>query len=102
MTEESKSFNKVKQVYYSLKFVHDVSGSKNPCKSSLVKLALESARRKLSKPVQKKEIIKLRYLRDLTTMLTKHGKQNLFNIRTLTMCLISYAGFLRFSELVNI
>ena len=35
-------------------------------------------------------------------MLTKDGKRNLFNVRTLTMCLISYAGFLRFNELVNI
>ena len=34
-------------------------------------------------------------------MLTKHGKQNLFNIRTLTMCLISYPGFLRFNKIVN-
>ena len=98
MIQESQSFNKIKQVYCSLKLFHDVSGSKNPCKPSSVKLVLESARRKLSK----KEVIKPRHLRDLTTMLMKHGKQNLFNICTLTMCLISYAGFLRFNELVNI
>ena len=102
MIQESESFNKVNQVYYSLKFLHDVFGSKNPCKSSLVKLVLESAKRKLSKPVQKKEVIKPIHLKNLTTMLTKDGKRNLFNIRTLTMCLISYAGFLRFNELVNI
>ena len=102
MIQESESFNKIKQVYYSLKFVHDVYGFKNPCKSSLMKLVLDSAGRKLSKPVQKKEVIKLRHLRDMMTMLTKHGKQNFFNIRTLRMCLISHAGFLRFNELVNI
>ena len=54
MIQESESFNKANQVYYSLKFLHDVFGSKNSCKSSLVKLVLESAKRKLSKPVQKK------------------------------------------------
>ena len=102
MIQESESFNKVNQVYYSLKLLHDVFGSKNRYKSSLVKLVLESAERKLSKPVQKKEVIKPIHLRNLTTMLTKDGKRNLFNICTLTMCLISYAGFLRFNELVNI
>ena len=102
MIQESESLNKVNQVYYSLKFLHDVFASKNPCKSSLVKLVLESAKRKLSKPVQKKEVIKPIHLKNLTTMLTKDGKCNLFNIRTLTMCLISYAGFLRFNELENI
>ena len=102
MIKEHKSFNTVKKVFYGLKFFHDMANAKNPCKSSTVRLLLAAAWRKLPIPVKKKELIKPKHLKNLVHFVMKEGNRSLFNLRTLSMCLIGYAGFLRFIELVSI
>ena len=66
----------------------------------MVMATVESARRLLSKPVQKKEPITPHHLYKFAK---KFGgpQTSLLNQRVLTICAIGFAGFFRYSELVN-
>lgn len=100
LIQSNRSHNTITQVFYGIKFVHDMLKVKNPCKSTLVKSIHEASKRLLAKPVRKKEIIKAVHLQKLTNYFK--NKDSLPNLRTLTMCLTSFSGFLRFSELSNL
>lgn len=94
------SVAKINEVVYSIGWAHEVSGFENPCDTFLVKSVVEGARRQLSRPCTKKEPITPEILRQLVD---RFGKTtNLYDKRIVTMCLIGYAGFLRFSEIVGI
>jgi hypothetical protein len=72
----------------------------NPCDSRYVHLLVEGVKRLTARPVCKKEPITPEILREIVL---KYGLgSNLMHIRLCTMCLISFAGFLRHNELVNI
>ena len=72
----------------------------SPTDSTLVKNILEGARRKLSNPVCKKEPITPELLQKMYNHLFIDG--NVYNQRTITICLVAYAGFFRISELLNL
>lgn len=100
----SKQFNsvaKVNEAFYAISWAHEISGTENPCHSSLVVSVLEGARRISAKPVTKKEPITSDILQKIVKRYGK-GNSSLPNIRISCMCLLSYAAFLRFSELVNL
>ncbi|XP_072021557.1 uncharacterized protein [Amphiura filiformis] len=87
----------------AISWAHKLAGSSDPCLSPIVKNAAEGLKRKLASPTVKKEpitaeiLVKVydHYCADLSI-------KNLLTIRTVTMCLIAYAGFLRFDELSEI
>ena len=85
----------------SIGWAHNVAGLSNPCLSSLVSSIREGGKRLTCHPVSKKEPITPEILNALVTL---YGRSdvNLVNLRIVTMCLIGFAGFFRFSELVNI
>ena len=99
--QNNYSFHRVKQVFYGVRWVHKLLSFKNPCKSSLVISVHEAAKRILSKPIRKKEVI-TPY--DLFRLAKKFGKdhKNLKNMRVLTICVVGFAGFLRYNELANL
>ena len=101
MVQSAEKLSKITQTFYGLKFLHDITGRKNPCENKMAITALESASRILSKPIQKKEPIKPRHLRKLGKMLTENPK-SLPNYRTLAICCVAFSGFLRFSEVANL
>ena len=74
---------------------------KNPCKSSLVISVYEAAKRILSKPIRKKEVITPYDLFHLTKKYGKNNK-NLKNMQVLMICVVGFAGFLRYNELENL
>ncbi|VDI82350.1 Hypothetical predicted protein [Mytilus galloprovincialis] len=95
------SSSKIEEVIYSIAWAHNIAGYNNPCASELVKKNVaEGAKRQLSRPCSKKEPITPEIL---TQLVNRFGStENLLDKRIVTMCLIGYAGFLRFSEIVNI
>ena len=101
MVQRGESLSKTIQTFYSINFLHNITGTKNPCKNKTVKAALESARRILSKPVKKKEPIKPKHIRQLVKILAVDAK-NLPNYRILAICTLAFAGFFRFSEVANL
>ena len=85
---------------YSISWAHEIAGFPDPCKSTLVKQIRQGVIRQVSKPVVSKEPLSPIDLKRIVQVFGS-GK-NLLDLRFVTMCLMAYAGFLRFDELVNI
>ena len=99
LIQTSNSASPVINAFYSIKWFHSVLNFVSPTDGSLVSNILESAKRKLAKPISKKEPITSELLDKMYTRLFSDG--NVKNQR-ICACLISYAGFLRSNELLNI
>ncbi|KAK3104500.1 hypothetical protein FSP39_003510 [Pinctada imbricata] len=100
LMRNNASVSKIEQAIYSISWAQYIAGYDNPCESVLVKNIVEGARRKLSRPVVKKEPITPDIL---CKLVERFGmSDNLYDKRIVTMCLIGYASFMRFSELSSI
>ena len=98
--QSSNSPGPVISAFYSIKWFHEMNGLTSPTDSKLVVNLLESSKRKLSKPVNKKEPISVNMLQDLYNRLFIEGHAK--NQRIICACLLAFAGFLRSSELLKI
>ena len=97
----SRSPSPVISAFYALKWAHNfVSAAISPTDSELVKNVLEGAKRRLSVATCKKEPITPELLEKMYDNL--FSIDNLYNQRTITVCLVAYAGFFRISELLNL
>ena len=90
----------VEEACNSLAWVHSTTGLVSPTVSPFVKATLEGLQRSLAKPVNKKEPLTVEILAKMVEDAQQSG--TLSDLRLATACLLSFAGFLRFSELVNI
>lgn len=100
LMDSNPSVSKVNMAVYSISWAHEIAGLPDPCKSVLVKQIRQGVIRQVSKPVEPKEPLKPE---DIKRIVQVYGSgQNLLDLRFVTMCLLGYAGFLRFDELVNI
>ncbi len=87
----------------SISWAHKLAGLEDPCLGHLVKSTIEGLKRNLSVPLNKKEPITVEILEAMyDNICSDLSINNLFHIRTVVMCLLAFAGFLRFSELVNV
>ena len=93
-------FGKIESMYNGLNWIHTAINVKNPCDSGMVRKMREAAKRILSKPVKKKTPISPYNLKQLTKKLRKNI--NVLSMRTLNIALISYAGFLRYDEVIEL
>lgn len=90
----------VEEACNSLAWVHSTAGLMSPTSSPFVKAILEGLQRSLAKPASKKEPVTVEMLKKVLQDTELSG--TLSDLRLATACLLSFAGFLRFSELVNI
>ena len=97
----SNTSGTVESAFYSLKWAHKLAGVADPTSESLPKLMLEASKRILSRPKNRKTPITSDMLINLCRF---YGEENasLPHLRFLVMCLLSYAGFLRFAELIEL
>ena len=86
----------VEEACNSLAWVHSTAGLVSP----FVKAILEGLQRSLAKPVIKKAPWIVEMLQRMVEGAKISG--TLADLRLTTACLLSFAGFLRFSELVNV
>lgn len=100
VTETSNSRAATEEAVYALAWAHDMAGITSPTSGVLVQTTLQGLRRLLAKPVQKKEPITIEMLRVMVDDADKN--ETLGNVRLTAACLLAFAGFLRFNELVNI
>lgn len=100
LIQESVSCSIVDEAHYGLNWFHDLAGQPDPCNSPLVILLLESAKRLLSVPVKKKEPVTPEVIQRLVA---HYGSvsASLADLRLLILCVLGYAGFFRFNELVQ-
>ncbi|XP_053403301.1 integrase/recombinase xerD homolog [Mercenaria mercenaria] len=101
-TNTSCSKSKLNSIFYAIKWAHLLNGEiSNPSSDEWLKLCLEGCLRKVSKPLIKKEPITVEIL---STLVNKFASENctLADLRLITLFVISFAGFLRISEALNL
>ncbi|XP_045206149.2 integrase/recombinase xerD homolog [Mercenaria mercenaria] len=93
--------SKLNLAFYSVNNMHELACLESPCKDKWLKLCLEGCLRKVSRPIEKKEPISPEILKQLVL---KFASENcsLGNLRIVTLCVLSSAGFLRISEAFNL
>lgn len=96
MIDNGKSNSVITSAFYGIKWYHNMNDLPDPTENSLVKNMLESAKRLNSKPIVKKDVISSEFLIQLCDMYI--GSVDVIDLRDLSMILLCYAGFLRFSE----
>lgn len=87
----------------AISWAHKLAGHTDPCSSSIVKNTVEGLKRNLASPLGKKEPITPDILENMYDLYCGDlSIKNFLHIRTMTMCLVAYMGFLRFDELSKI
>ena len=101
LTQKSASVAPVQEAVNSLSWVHALAVMEDPTKHPLVAQVVAGAKRILAGPIVKKEPITADIL---GALVMKFGQSDasLSDIRTLVICLISYAGFFRYNEIANL
>ena len=97
--ERSQSKSAVEEACNAIAWAHSTAGLPTPTTSPFVKATLEGMQRLLARPVVKKAPITPAMLEDMVEDAKKN--RSLADLRLTTACLLSYAGFLWFNELVN-
>ena len=100
LADSSQSKLAVEEACNAIAWVHSTMGLTSPTSSPFVKATLEGLQRLLAKPVVKKAPITPAMLDEMVKDSEK--SHSLSDLRLVTACLLAYAGFLRFIELVNI
>lgn len=95
------SFSVISQTWYAIKYYHDICNFPSPSDNVCVNI-LEAIKRILAKPSNKKLPINVNHLRNVLEAFGGQKIGKLEHLRTITFAIISYAGFLRFSECINI
>ena len=85
---------------HALAWVHSTAGLASPSSHQFMKATLKGLQRSLAKPVVKKEPITLEMLEAMVDDANKSG--SLSDLRLVTACLLGFAGFLRFDEMINL
>ena len=96
LIQESRPCSIIYEVHYDLKWVHDLAGLPDLCNSPFVLPLIESAKRLLSFPDKKKELVTTE---DIKRLFAHYGSTSasLSDLRVLTLCVLGYAGFLFFA-----
>lgn len=97
--EENKSYHSARTIMYAIDWAHKVAGIEPPSHHPLVRNVVNAGHRILGKPTFKKEPITPELLR---LLVSNQARKSLYNSRTLALCLLAFAGFLRFDELSNL
>ena len=100
LVQQCQSPSPVHQAFYGIKWAHSFIGIQSPTDSDIVKNVFKGAKRRLSISTKKKEPITPDLLSKMFD--SQYCDGNLMNQRTICACLISYAGFLRVSELLHL
>lgn len=101
LTQKSASAAPVEEAVNALSWAHTVAVAEDPTKHPLISQVVAGAKRMLAKPTVKKEPITPEILASLVREFGK-PEATLTDVRTLAICLVSYAGFFRFNEIANL
>lgn len=100
LIQSANSPSSVFNAFYSVKWFHDLFDFKSLSDSKLLSNVLDAAKRKLSRPIKKKEPMTIELLTKIYSSLYSEG--DVKHQRTICACLLAYAGFLRSAELLKL
>jgi hypothetical protein len=98
LLENNSPYSKLESAFYSINWAHSMYGFPNPCGSGFVRNLLEAAKRKLAKPIRKKDPITLQMLTELCEKYATENS-NLSDLRIAALCGVGFHAFFRFNEL---
>ena len=87
---------------YAIDWAHKVAGLEPPSNHPLVKSIVDAGHRVYGKSVVKKEPITSDLVLRLVSSYSYTRKLTFYSSRTLELCSVSFAGFLRFDEISNL
>jgi len=99
--QSSPSSTTITNAFYAINWAHISAGFISPTERPWLKLCLEGVKRQTCKPRHKKEPLTPEIIHKLVATFAS-DTSSLLDLRDVTMCVLSYCGFLRFSELVNL
>ena len=100
LADTTNSKSAVEEAYNALAWVHFTAGLSSPTSSVFVKSTLEGLQRRLARPIIKKTPVTIGMLGEIVQDAKR--STSLSDLRLATACLLAFAGFLRFKELINI
>ena len=100
LSEESKSKAAVEEACNAIAWIHSSAGLASPSAHPFVEATLKGFQRSLAKPVTKKEPITVEMLDAIVQDAERSG--SLSDLRLATACLLGFAAFLRFDELMHL
>ena len=92
-----RSKSAVEEAVHAIAWIHSIAGLSPPTCSPFVTVVVEGLRRSLARPIIKKTPFNTEMLAAMVNDTHKNG--SLSNVRLSTVCLLAFAGFLRFDEL---
>ena len=98
LVQSGSSVSSIQQSFYSLNYFHNACSLENPCESRFVRCIFEGCRRLAIKPkaIHRQPVLP-EHLSKLVLQFA-HTSAKLPDIRDVCLCLLAYAGFLRFDE----
>ena len=100
IADTAKSKSEVEEAVNSISWAHQMVGVPSPTESTFVKSTVQGLQRKLPKPVVKKLPVTVAMLEVIVDSAECSG--SLADLHLATACVIGYAAFLHFNELVHI
>ena len=97
----AKTASPLESAVHSITWFHQLGGEPSPSDHPLVKSTLAGAQRVLARQTIKKEPITVSQLEQLVAS-KAHSMASLYNIRSVVICLLAFAAFLRFDELAKL
>ena len=88
------------EAVYAIAWAHSLAGLPSPTETPLVQTTLQGLCRLLAKPIKKKEPMTVEMLQAMVRDVDRN--ETLTSVRLATACLLAFAGFLRFDELIHI
>ena len=98
---DAKSASPLESVVHSIAWMHQLGGEPSPSDHPLVKNVLAGAQRMLAHRTSKKEPITISQL-ELLVASKADPMASLYNIRSVVICILAFAAFLRFDELAKL
>ena len=98
---EAKTASPLESAVHSIAWFHQLGGEPSPSDHPLVKSTLAGAQRLLAHQTTKKEPITVSQLEQLVAC-KADSMASLYNIRSVVICLLAFAAFLRFDELAKL
>ncbi|KAL9963329.1 hypothetical protein ACROYT_G032521 [Oculina patagonica] len=98
---EAKTASPVESAVHSIAWIHQLGGEPSPTEHPLVKSILAGLQRLLAHHTSKKEPITVSQLEQLVSC-AADAMASLYNIRSVVICLLAFAAFLRFDELAKL
>ena len=102
LISKSKTSAPVEEAVNALSWVHQVAVVEDPTDHPFVKQIVAGAKRMLAHRVTKRSLLQQRFCMHKLVEEAIDDKAELPAVRTITICLLGYAGFFRFDEITSL